>query len=48
MTMNKICLPNIDIEVKKFNVEKLEVFNNINIKKFDDITIKPFEIIDQD
>ena len=48
MTMNKICLPKIDADLKKCDAPNLEVLNNIKLKTFNDIDIKPFEIIDQD
>lgn len=48
MTMNKICLAKIDVDLKEFDVPNLEVLDNIDLKPFDDINLKPFEIIDQD
>lgn len=48
MTMNKICLAKIDVNLKEYDTPNREVLDNIDIKQFDDINLKPFEIIDQD
>lgn len=48
MTMNKICLAKIDVDLKEFDAPNLEVLDNIDLKQFDDINLKPFEIIDLD